>query len=93
MNKQIDLDVESRQRDIQIEISRGSHGNLSFELSGGAGGRKPPYKGPYEVDAKLEEDQVLDTYGKVMTENLTFHGMPVKITTNPAGGLTYSIGG
>ncbi len=89
--KEINLNVDGRHPDVRIDIQGREHKNINFTVSGSAG-RKDPYTGPYEVEAKLEEDQIMETNGKIMTNDMTFKGMEVKVVPNPAGGLTYYIG-
>ena len=64
--------------------------NLSGALSGEM--RKNEYKGPYEVEADLYEDQTLATKDKTCTEDITVKKVEYAETSNPAGGLTVYIG-
>ena len=50
----------------------------------------PAYDGPYEVTPKVEE-QILDTSGKIMTDTVTVHQVPVWRTANGTGGNTVYI--
>lgn len=52
----------------------------------------PEYTGAYEVTPILNNEQVLDTDNKVMTDDVTVHPIPVVYTTNPYGGKTVLIG-
>lgn len=54
--------------------------------------RKNEYKGPYEVEADLYEDQTLATKDKTCTEDITVKKVEYAETSNPAGGLTVYIG-
>ncbi len=65
---------------------------LSGTLQIGSDAR-PRYKGPYEVVSACGEDTVLDVSGKVCTENITVLEIPYAEVTNPAGGITMTIGG
>ena len=50
-----------------------------------------PYPGEYEVTPRFSE-QVLQTNGFVMRDDVTVHEIPVTETTNPYGGKTILIG-
>lgn len=50
------------------------------------------YGGPYEVTPKAWEEQVLETEGKLMADDVTVYEIPITRTTNPTGGLTVLIG-
>ena len=49
------------------------------------------YEGPYEVVPRFRE-QTLETKNKLMTDDVTVDVIPVHEVTNPAGGLTVTIG-
>lgn len=51
------------------------------------------YTGEYEVTPQARSNVVLDTSGKLMTDNVTVLEIPYYETTNPAGGYTAIIGG
>ena len=51
------------------------------------------YTGEYEVTPQARSDVVLDTSGKMMTDDVTVFEIPYYETTNPAGGYTAIIGG
>lgn len=50
-----------------------------------------PYDGPYTVDPLFTE-QVLETNGKRMTDDVTVHEIRVFEASNPQGGKTVTIG-
>lgn len=50
-----------------------------------------PYEGEYEVTPRVYT-QSLDTDGKLMSDDVTVHEIPVTRTSNPQGGLTVVIG-
>ena len=50
-----------------------------------------PYLGPYEVTPTFDE-QYLETRDHTMTDDVTVHQIPVHRVSNPAGGVTVSIG-
>lgn len=50
-----------------------------------------PYEGAYEVTPRVYA-QTLETEGKLMSDDVTVHEIPVTRTTNPTGGLTVLIG-
>ena len=92
-NKEINLDVDGRHPDVQIDIQGRGRGNITFSISGGGGGRKEPYEGPYTVTSESDALQILQTENKVMTENMVVLPIPYSETSNPKGGLTVFIGG
>ena len=51
------------------------------------------YTGEYEVTPQARSNVVLDTSGKLMTDDVTVFEIPYYETTNPAGGYTAIIGG
>lgn len=51
------------------------------------------YTGEYEVTPQARSDVILDTSGKLMTDDVTVFEIPYYETTNPAGGYTAIIGG
>jgi hypothetical protein len=51
----------------------------------------PTYGGPYEVTPHFFE-QTLETNNKLMTDDVTVEVIPAHEVTNPAGGLTVTIG-
>lgn len=51
-----------------------------------------PYLGPYEVTSQMEP-YLLDTAGKLMTDNLAVMPIQKSVVTNEAGGYTITIGG
>lgn len=53
----------------------------------------PEYTGPTTVTPQARSDVVLDTSGKLMTDDVTVFEIPYYETTNPAGGYTAIIGG
>lgn len=50
-----------------------------------------PYDGAYEVTPRVYA-QSLDTDGKLMSDDVTVHEIPITRTTNPQGGQTVLIG-
>lgn len=55
---------------------------------------KPPeYTGEYVVTPKAREDQILETKGKQMAENVTVKEIPVYRVSNNSGGQTVYIAG
>ena len=51
----------------------------------------PSYDGPYEVTPRFHE-QTLKTKNKLMTDDVTVEVIPAHEVSNPAGGLTVTIG-
>ena len=52
-----------------------------------------PYEGPYVVIPKLDEQIVLLTKDKSMSDNVTVREIPWEEVSNPQGGITVTIGG
>ena len=50
-----------------------------------------PYEGPYEVIPAFD-DQILETAEKTMSDDVVVKEIPVAEVSNPAGGLTLTIG-
>ena len=50
-----------------------------------------PYEGPYEVIPDFI-DQTLETATKIMSDDVVVKEIPVAEVSNPAGGLTLTIG-
>lgn len=48
-----------------------------------------PYEGPYEVTPKVHSDQVLETVGKRMTNNVEVFKVPRWNTSNKSGITVY----
>lgn len=73
--------------DIMIEMTEQE---LELELE--TPGYTPPiYEGPYEVTPNFT-DQVLETAEKMMSDDMVVKEIPVAEVSNPAGGLTLTIG-
>lgn len=93
--------MASSMPDIQISVSRDAHDvdiavdrrwkNVEFSINKG-GKSYLPYTGPYEANASFYYDQKLETYGRVMTDDVTVKRIPVVETSNPQGGKTILIG-
>lgn len=64
---------------------------LELVLSSDALAYNPTYSGDYEVTPSFTE-QVLETSGMLMTDDVTVHEIPVTQTTNEYGGKTVVIG-
>lgn len=75
----ISMEVDRQWKNIGIEVDRGGPVYL-------------PYEGPYEADASFYYDKTLETFGKVMTDNVTVNRIPVVESSNPQGGKTILIG-
>lgn len=50
------------------------------------------YDGEYEVTPHLHDPVVLDTYNKIMQDDVTIHEIPITRTSNPQDGITVLIG-
>lgn len=70
-----------------------SIGQLIGEISIFSGeATKEKYEGNYIVTPSAEEDIVLETKDKLMTDDLTLKKIPFHETTNDSGGITVYIG-
>lgn len=49
------------------------------------------YTGEVEVTPTVTDQQILETAGKLVEDDITVKAVPVSIVTNPSGGLTYYI--
>ena len=69
--------------------------SLSGTITGAANYIKlyPDYDGEYVVTPKAREDQILETKGKQMAENVTVKEIPVYRVSNNSGGQTVYIAG
>ena len=79
-----------------LSIESGLSGALSTDgtLSGGLSfstGETPIYQGPYEVTPALTE-QMMETQGLTMRQNVTIYEIPVVRTSNLHDGITVVIG-
>lgn len=50
------------------------------------------YNGQYEVFPIFRDEQVLDTDGKVLLQDIIVHPIPITYTDNEFGGVTATIG-
>lgn len=74
-----------------LDLMLGDDDDLELVIGDAAGSYVPPYEGAYEVTPNFDE-QVLETNGKRMTDDVTVHVIPVTWTTNIHGGQTVVIG-
>ena len=88
----IPIDLVCSVPHIDLEVNSGTAVALTADtaiiISGGS---TDPYTGDYEVTPHFAE-QTLFTQGKMMTDDVTVHQIPVVRTTNPYGGQTVLIG-
>jgi len=66
--------------------------SASFSVKENAVIMPPAYTGAYEVDPDFT-GTVLETEGKMMTDDVTVNAIEVARVTNPSGGKTVYIGG
>ena len=92
INKDISLDTEGRQKDVQINLQARGHGSIQFDISRG-GIPKQPYPGPYTIVSEKDILQIIPTENKLMKEDLVVLPIPYSETSNLKGGLTVCIGG
>ena len=68
-----------------------STGTVTGTITIGGGGDYPAYTGEYVVTPTLSE-QTLETFRKVMSDNVTVREIPITYTSNPQDGQTVLIG-
>ena len=76
---------------IYAQVNANS-GRIDAEI-GRPKGDYAKYTGEYEVTPKMNEETVLDTAHKVLSDNVTVREVPMFEVTNEAGGNTLIIGG
>lgn len=86
----IQISVNRSVPDVSIGVAR-NWKTVEFDIDKG-GEYHLPYDGPYEVDASFYYAKVLDTYGRVMGDDVTVKKIPVLEVSNPQGGKTVTIG-
>lgn len=64
---------------------------VGYDIRPGGGGGFPWYDGDYEVTPRLTE-QKLETYHRIMRDDVTVHEIPITMTSNLQDGLTVLIG-
>ena len=86
----IDVEVQSPELNIEIEVQQTTL-NLDIEVGTIIGDEsKERYQGPYEVTPKISQ-QVLETYDKVMEDDVFIFPVPYQEVSNPQGGQTVII--
>lgn len=63
----------------------------TFNLTGSESSDYPEYSGPYEITPMAYTEQILDTDGKLMTDDVTVHKVPYWETENLKSGFTVYI--
>lgn len=86
----IQIGVERTSPEIGIAVDR-TWKEVGFEINKG-GPEYPDYTGPYVVKSTFYFQQVLETYGRHMTDNVIVDSIKVVETSNPQGGKTIVIG-
>ena len=85
----LDIRVENIQEEIELELVM-DVSELELELDS-SGYIPETYDGPYEVIPDFE-DQVLETEDLLMSDDVVVKEIPVAEVSNPAGGLTLTVG-
>lgn len=78
---------------IEISGTVSSAGKISGFVATSSGGGSPPYTGEYDVTPNVQNDIVLYTRNKLMTENVLVRKIPQHEVSNVSGGKTLIIGG
>ena len=74
----LDITIETIEQELELELET-------------PGYVPPTYEGPYVVTPDFT-DQVLETAEKMMSDDVIVNEIPVAEVTNPAGGLTLTVG-
>lgn len=78
--------------DCPAALDMQAEGSITVKVEHPAGGY-PEYAGDYTVSPSFEQAAVLETAGKLMTDDVTVEPVPVTETENGYGGITLTIGG
>lgn len=76
------LDIEDSNESVILDLSDAVLVDKSYN----------PYEGDYEVVSKLYNPQTMETQGKVMAHDTVVKPIPIYEVSNPAGGMTVTIG-
>lgn len=74
----LDITIETMEQELELELET-------------PGYVPPTYEGPYTVTPDFT-NQVLETAEKMMSDDVIVNEIPVAEVTNPAGGLTLTVG-
>ena len=85
----LDITIETLVQELELELESAG-GELELELES-PGYIPPMYEGPYMVTPDFTS-QVLETAEKMMSDDVIVDEIPVAEVTNPAGGLTLTVG-
>ena len=86
----VSLKVESQNRNIEMTV-KDHHKYMVMTIEKG-GTPIDEFEGPYEVVPKFYYDQVLETIGKLMVDNVNVNAIQIHEVSNQAGGKTVTIG-
>ncbi|MBR6390028.1 MAG: hypothetical protein IKS16_01685 [Lachnospiraceae bacterium] len=78
--------------DGELELLVCEDGEFGDYIAIHDGGHYFPYEGPYEVEPDWSQ-QILETEGLYMRDDVTVEAIEVARTSNPSGGITVYIGG
>lgn len=87
----MELEQEPRQFDIQFDSEDDLQVDFG-EINEIAAEDVPRYDGPHEVNPTFA-DQVLDTSGLLLEEDIKIESIPLARVSNNSGGMTVIIGG
>ena len=93
VDEEFPLDFDGDAAELEVDfVDDDCHFDLDFEVvTIIAGSDIPVYAGPYDVIPTFD-DQMLNTSGKVMTDNVEVKQIPVSVVSNVSGGTTVWIG-
>lgn len=89
----LDIKLDENAKDFAVQLAGFQEIEVDFgQIHQITGGDVPVYSGAYSVDPRVAE-QVLQTKGKMMQENLIVEKIPYFDVGNTSGGSTVYIGG
>ena len=86
----IQMEIGSQDRTMEMSVNRRrKYMTMAIEKSTTP---YPVYDGPYNVEPRFFTGHTLETMNKAMTDNVTVDPIRIYEVSNPAGGITVTIG-
>lgn len=86
----IQMEIGGQDRTMEISVNRRrKYMTMAVEKSTTP---YPEYDGPYNVEPRFFTGHTLETRNKAMTDNVTVEPIRIYEVSNPAGGITVTIG-
>lgn len=86
----IQMEIGGLDRTMEISVNRRrKYMTMAIEKSTTP---YPVYDGPYNVEPRFFTGHTLETRNKAMTDNVTVEPIRIYEVSNPAGGITVTIG-